>query len=93
MLASMTNELQNQHEDMKTAKTILTHLQELHGEQSRIAHFEVSKRVFYTKMHEGQSVHDHCLAMIKDIEQLEKLGMSMSKDLQVDLILQSLPSS
>ena len=93
MLASTTNELQNQHEDMKTAKTILTHLQELYGEQSRIARFEVSKRVFYTKMCEGQSVHDHCLAMIKDIEQLEKLDMSMSRDLQVDLILHSLPSS
>ena len=81
MLASMTNELQNQHEDMQTAKIILTRLQELYGEQSRIAHFEVSKRVFHTKMREGQSIHDHCLAMIKDIEQLEKLGMSMSRDL------------
>ena len=29
ILASMTNELQNQHEDMKTTKIILTHLQEL----------------------------------------------------------------
>ena len=64
----MTNEIQNQNEDMKTAKIILTHLQELYGEQRRIARFEVFERVFYTKMHEGQSVHDHCLAMIKDIE-------------------------
>ena len=31
--------------------------------------------------------------MVKDIEQLEKLDMSMSRDLQVDLILHSLPNS
>ena len=91
MLPSMNNELQSQHEDMQTAKMILTHLQELYSEQSQITRFEVSKRVFHTKMHEGQWVHDHCL--IKDIEQLKKLGMYMSRDLQVDLILQSLPSS
>ena len=77
---------------MQIAKMILTHLLELFGEQSRTACFEVSKRIFHTKMREGQSVHDHCLNIIKDIEQLEKLGMSMSRDLQVDLILQSLSS-
>ena len=66
MLASMTNELQSQHEDMQTAKMILTHLQELYSEQSQITCFEVSKRVFHTKMHEGQWVHDHWL--IKGIE-------------------------
>ena len=68
MLASMSNELQSQHEDMPTAKSILIHLQELYGEQSQIACFEVSKRLFNNKMHEGQSMHDHCLTMIKDIE-------------------------
>ena len=31
--------------------------------------------------------------MIKDFEELEKLDMSMDKDLQVDLILQSLTDS
>nr|CAD1834920.1 unnamed protein product [Ananas comosus var. bracteatus] len=44
-------------------------------------------------MHDGQSVHDHCLTMIKDLEELEKLGVKMDKELQVDLILQSLPVS
>ena len=87
MLASMSNELQSQHEDMPTTKSILIHLQELYGEQSRIACFEVSKRLFNNKMHEGQSMHDYCLTMIKDIEQLEKLGIHIHKELQVDLIL------
>ena len=74
---------------MPTTRDILTHLQELYGEQSRAARFEVSKRFFKTKMREGQSVHDHGLTMIKDLEELEKLGMNMDKELQVDLILQS----
>ena len=93
IMASMINELQCQHENIKTARKILAHLQELYGEQSRTARFEVSKRLFKAKMREGQSVHDHCLTMIKDLEELEKLGMSMHKELQIDLILQSLPDS
>ncbi len=88
ILASMSNELQCQHESMKTAKEILDHLQELYGEQSRAARFEVSKRLFKGKMRDGQSVHEHGLTMIIDLEELEKLGMTMHKDLQMDLILQ-----
>ena len=45
------------------------------------------------KMHNGQAINDHCLIMIKDIEELQKLGMNMDKELQVDLILQSLLDS
>ena len=56
-------------------------------------YFEVSKRLFNSKMHEGQLVHDHYLIIIKNLEELEKLGMSIQKELQVDLILQFLISS
>ena len=34
ILASMSNDLQQWYEDMRTNKEILTHLQELYGEQS-----------------------------------------------------------
>ena len=68
ILGSMSNELQSQHKNMPTTKAISTHLRELYSGQSRITYFEVSKRLFNTKIHEGQSVHDHCLTMIKDIE-------------------------
>ena len=44
-------------------------------------------------MRDRQSVHDHYLTMIKDIEELQKLGMNMNKEPQVDLIMQSLPDS
>ena len=44
-------------------------------------------------MRDGQSINDHCLTMIKDLEELEKLGLMMQKKFQVDLILQFLTSS
>ncbi len=91
--ASMSNALQCQHENIKIARDILNHLQKLYGDQSHAARFEVSKRLFKAKMHDGQYVHDHGLTMIKDLEKLEKLGMTMHKELQTDLIPQSLPAS
>ena len=41
-------------------------------------------------MHDGQSVQDHYLTMIKDMEELEKLGVKLDFDLQNDIILQSM---
>ena len=87
IFASMSSDLQQKHEDMRTIREMLTHLQELYGEQSHITHFEVFQRLFRMKMHDGQSINNHCLTMIKDIEKLQKLGMNMDKKLQVDLIL------
>ena len=45
------------------------------------------------KIYDGQSVNDHCLTMIKDIEELQKLGINMDKKFQLDLILQSVSNS
>ncbi|XP_020082355.1 uncharacterized protein LOC109705954 [Ananas comosus] len=53
MLASMSNELQRQHEHMESAADILLHLKELYDEQSRTARYEVSKRLFRAKMSDG----------------------------------------
>ena len=64
---------------MPTVRTMITHLQELYDEQSHTAYFKVSKRLFNLKIHEGQSIHKHCMRVIKDIEELEKLGLSMQK--------------
>ena len=41
-------------------------------------------------MHDRQSVYNHCLTMIKDLEELEKLGVILDRDFQIDVILQSL---
>ena len=77
VLTSMSNELQSQYEYIPTVQAMITHLQELYGEQSRTAHFEVSKRLLNLKMHERQSVHEHYMTVIKDIEELEKFGLDM----------------
>ena len=81
VLTSVSNELQSQHEHMPTARAMITHLQELYGKQSRTSCFEVSKRLFNLKMREGQSVNEHCMTVIKDIEELEKLGLDIQKKL------------
>ena len=43
MLGSMSDELQHQHEDIKTAHQMLAHLQELFDEQSHPAKYQVTK--------------------------------------------------
>ena len=93
ILASISNDLQQQHEDMRTVREMLVHLPELYDEQSHTARFKIFRRFFRVKMHDGQAVKDHCLTMIKDIEELQKLGMNMDKELQMDLIFQSLSYS
>ena len=60
---------------------MLAHLQELFGEQSRAAKYQVTERLFKAKMHDGQSVQDYCLMMIKDLEELEKLGVKLDQHL------------
>ncbi|PKI60701.1 hypothetical protein CRG98_018904 [Punica granatum] len=42
MLASMSNEMQKQHENMKSSREILKNLRELYGESSRTARYEIS---------------------------------------------------
>ena len=51
MLASMSPELQKQHEHMD-ARTILHHLKERFDEQSRNERYEISKTLFRSKMAE-----------------------------------------
>ena len=92
ILASMTNELQRQHESMDT-QSIMLNLKELYGEQSRTARYEISKQLFRARMTEGTSVQDHVLKVIDLITRLGQLGFIMDGKLNQDLILQSLPES
>ena len=86
MLGAMSDDLQCQHENIMTIHKMLAHLQELFGEQSHTAKYQVCQRLFKTKMRDGQSVQDHCLTMIKDLEELEKLDIILHKDFQIDVI-------
>ena len=80
MLGAISDDLQCQHKNILTTWQMLAHLQELFGEQSRAVKYQVCQRLFKAKMHDGQSVQDHCLTMIKDLEELEKLGIILDKN-------------
>ena len=64
MWASMSTEIHRQHEKYNSAREILLHLQELFGEHSRTARYEISKRLFRAKMREGEEVGAHVNSMI-----------------------------
>ncbi|KAJ1381434.1 gag-polypeptide of LTR copia-type [Sesbania bispinosa] len=89
LLASMSSELQRQHEDMEPAE-IINHLKKMYGGQSRTARYQVSKNLFKSIMTANAQAGPHVLKMINLIEQLEKSGCRLGKELSQDLILQSL---
>ena len=92
MLATMTSELQKQHEEMD-AFDMIEHLKTLYQEQARIERFEVSRALFQAKLAEGSPVSPHVLKMIGYVGNLERLGFPLGTELAIDLILQSLPES
>ena len=69
MLASMSYELQRQHEDMDVS-SILLNRKELYGEQSQTARYEISKQLFRARMTEGSSMQTYILNMIDLITHL-----------------------
>lgn len=85
MLVSMSSELQRQHANMPDAYSIIIHLQELYGEQSWSARYEISKTLFRAKMSPGGLVEEHVLKMIL-LEKLKDLGDELNLHLQIDLI-------
>jgi hypothetical protein len=68
-------------------------LKEVFGEQSRAAKSSTMRSLLNTKMAEGIPVRKHCLSMIARLNTLEVLGAKIEGESQVDMILQSLPSS
>ena len=80
MWASMSNEIHRQQK-YTNAKEILLHLQELFGEQSRTARYEISKRLFRAKMTEVEDVGAHVNSMICSIEELQSLDFMMNAQL------------
>ncbi|XP_050918582.1 uncharacterized protein LOC127136017 [Lathyrus oleraceus] len=90
ILASMSPYLRRQHEDM-TPLEIIGHLKKMYGVQSRTSRFQLSKTLFRSLLSVNDQVGPHVLKMIDLIEQLEKLGCTIGKEISQDLILQSLP--
>ena len=67
MWAFMSNEIHRQHEKYTNAKKILLHLQELFGEHSMTARYEISKWLFRAKMKEGEDIGAHVNSIIHSI--------------------------
>ncbi|KAK8600835.1 hypothetical protein V6N12_050683 [Hibiscus sabdariffa] len=92
MLATMTPELQKQHENM-VAYEMIQNLKENYEGQARQARYETSKALFQCKMSEGSPVGAHVIKMMGYIQTLEKLGFALNNELAVDVVLQSLSDS
>ncbi|KAL4347621.1 hypothetical protein GQ457_17G007610 [Hibiscus cannabinus] len=89
MLATMTPELQKQHEDM-IAYEMIQNLKEIYEGQARQERYETSKALFQCKMSEGSPVGAHVIKMMGYIQTLEKLGFALNDELAIDVVLQSL---
>ena len=86
-LASITNVLQHQIQDIELVSDIMLSLKEIFGEQSRSARQETMRHIYNTKMAEGTSVREHCLRMISNLNTLEVLGVDIDGESQVNMIL------
>ena len=93
ILASISNVLQHQMQDVELVSDIMLSLKEMFGEQGRFARQETMRQIYNTKMAEGTSVREHCLRMIYNLNTLEVLGADIDGESQVDMILQSLLES
>ncbi|KAK9043227.1 hypothetical protein V6N11_071574 [Hibiscus sabdariffa] len=89
MLATMTPELQKQHEDM-VAYEMIQNLKEIYEGQARQERYETSKALFQCKMSEGSPVGAHVIKMMGYIQTLEKLGFALTDELAIDVVLKSL---
>ncbi|KAK8652358.1 hypothetical protein V6N13_061378 [Hibiscus sabdariffa] len=86
MLATMTHELRNQHEDM-VAYEMIQNLKEIYEWQARQERYETSKALFQCKMSEGAPMGAHVLKMTGYIQALEKLGFPLNIELAIDVVL------
>ena len=93
ILASMSNVLQHQHQDLPTAYDIMNNLKELFGHQSRTARQEAMRKLMTATMSEGTPVRDHILKMMAYLNEIQVLGGEIDGETQVDIILQTLPKS
>ena len=92
MLATMNSELQKQFED-EEAYQINIRLKEMFQQQARTERFATYKLLAACKMTPGSSVSNHVLLMKGYMDRLEKLEAPVSKEMQADMILNSLPSA
>ena len=87
ILASISNVLQHQMQDVELASDIMLSLKEMFGEQGHFARQETMRKIYNTKMAEGTSVKEHCLRMISHLNTLEALDADIDGESQTNMIL------
>ena len=92
MLAGINPSFRQQFEGF-TAYEIMARLQDSYSSSFRAEQYEISKRLFRSRMEEGTSIEKNVSEMIAYINILYALNMDMDDDLYINLILQSLPDS
>ncbi|KAL4348424.1 hypothetical protein GQ457_17G009100 [Hibiscus cannabinus] len=92
MLATMTPNLQNQHEDM-VAYEMIQNLKDIYERQALQERYETSKTLFQCEMSKGSPVGTHVTKMMGYIQTLEKLRFPLKDELATDVILQSFSDS
>ncbi|XP_077249201.1 uncharacterized protein LOC143888650 [Tasmannia lanceolata] len=76
ILASMTNVLQQQPQELSTATDIMARVKEMFGEQNRTTRKLVIKGLVCTKTVEGTPAREHMLKMIAYFNKLDVLQPS-----------------
>ncbi|XP_059669595.1 uncharacterized protein LOC132314797, partial [Cornus florida] len=93
ILASLSNVLQSQHLQYLTSADIMLNLKEMFGQIGKSARQNAMTNLMTIKMVQGTSVREHALKMIGFLNELEIFGCNLDGELQVDMIIASLPDS
>ena len=80
IMASISNVLQHQMQDITLASDIMLNLKEMFGIQGRSARQEIMRTLLNTQMAEGTPIRYHCLGMISYLNELEILGAEIDSD-------------
>ena len=78
---------------MATTYDMMMNLKEMFGDQNRARRQVTMKALLNTNIAEGTPVRDHILKMIAHLNELEILGAEIDGEIQVDIVLMSLPES
>ncbi|KAI3667449.1 hypothetical protein L6452_42507 [Arctium lappa] len=92
MLSTMTPELLRDHENM-TAWDMISSLKSMFRLQIKRERFDTVKALSACKMTERSSVSTHILKMKGYFDQLTCLGFPLGQELEIDMVLNSLPKT
>ena len=77
ILASISNVLQHQMQDVELVLDIMLSLKEMFGEEGCSVRQETMRQIYNTKMAKGTLVREHFLRMISHLNTLEGLGANI----------------